>query len=71
MSNLTLDRPAVQRLTSVRSAPAVPAAVGSYVDTDGVRRAPRAGGSYTGTASAVGAYAGSPRVVGSYVRSQR
>jgi hypothetical protein len=70
MSNLTLDRPAVQRTTSLRHAP-VPAAVGSYVDTDGVRRAPGVRGSYTGTTTAVGAYAGSSRVVGSYVRSSR
>ena len=72
MSNLILDRPTVPRTTSVRAARVLPAAVGSYVDTDGVRRAPQLVGAYTGTAPIVGSYAGrTPRTVGSYVRSER
>ena len=68
MSTSTLTRS-----TSVlrdRVAP-VQAAVGSYVDTDAVRRAPRVVGSYTGTGSTVGTYTGRPSAVGSYVRSER
>jgi hypothetical protein len=71
MSNLTLDRPVVPRTSSVRHAPALPA-IGSYVDTDGVRRAPRRTGSYAGTTTAVGSWTGQrPSVVGSYVRTER
>ena len=74
MSNLILDRPTSIRTEDLRPAtsPEVPATVGSYVDTDGVRRAPVWTGSYTGTPSAVGAYTGRrSRVVGSYVRTER
>jgi hypothetical protein len=68
MSTSTLTRPTSVLRDDVR----LPApSVGSYVDTDGLRRAPQVAGSYTGTASVVGAYAGSPRAVGSYVRTER
>ena len=66
MSASTLTRP-----TSVLRDRTLTAAVGSYVDTDGVRRAPAVVGTYPGTTSAVGAYAGRPAAVGSYVRSER
>jgi hypothetical protein len=63
MSNLTLDRPAVSRSTSVRTGSA---ALGSYTGTAA------ATGAYTGTASTVGSYAGrTPALAGSYVRSER
>jgi hypothetical protein len=72
MSNLTLDRPTVRRTSSVRHDQAVPAAIGSYVDADGVRRAPARTGSYAGTAPVVASYTGQrPSAVGSYVRTER
>jgi len=72
MSNLTLDRPTVSRPTSVRLDSAAPAAVGSYVDTHGVRRATAKVGSYAGSATVVGSFTGRrPGVVGSYVGSER
>lgn len=72
-STLTRPTPVLRDRTvpvSVRSS----TGVGSYVDTDGVRRAPVRTGSYTGTATTVtvGSYTGRrPQAVGSYVRSER
>ncbi len=68
MSASTLTRPTSVLRDRVQP---VTAPVGSYVDTDGVRRAPAAVGTYPGTTSSVGAYAGRPAAVGSYVRSER
>ncbi len=63
MSNLTLDRPAVRRTTSVRTRRTT---VGTYTGTASGR------GSYTGTTAHVGSYTGTQaRAFGSYVSSQR
>ena len=73
MSASTLTRPtSVLRDRTVPVSVPSSTGVGSYVDTDGVRRAPVCTGSYTGTATTVGSYTGRrPNDVGSYVRSER